>query len=111
MHILIMIPILLVIAYFFSRRLLPSFSKIDRDNYRNSYTWKLRCIRTKLRDKHTCQMCSSTTSLEVHHITYVRFRHEHNDDLITLCTSCHKKIHKEYGYNYTSIFPLIKDRK
>lgn len=47
------------------------------------------------RDSYTCQICGAkNTRLEVHHIVYRS--HGGTDDennLITLCESCHKKIH------------------
>jgi len=49
------------------------------------------------RDSHKCQYCkgkSKETRLEVHHITY-RSNGGSNkqDNLITLCKTCHKKVH------------------
>jgi 5-methylcytosine-specific restriction endonuclease McrA len=46
------------------------------------------------RDNWRCQACGSRTALEVHHL---KFRSHQGDDseqnLITLCTSCHRQIH------------------
>jgi 5-methylcytosine-specific restriction endonuclease McrA len=46
------------------------------------------------RDGWRCQYCGFMSNLQVHHI---RSRSRHGDDaeenLITLCASCHKRIH------------------
>jgi 5-methylcytosine-specific restriction endonuclease McrA len=46
------------------------------------------------RDNWRCQACGSRTALEVHHL---KFRSHQGEDteqnLITLCTSCHRQIH------------------
>lgn len=50
------------------------------------------------RDKHTCQMCngrSKDPKLEVHHIQYRSNGGTNNpSNLITLCHSCHEKLHR-----------------
>jgi len=46
------------------------------------------------RAKHRCQLCNSRTKLNVHHRTYERRGHERDDDLITLCESCHSIFHQ-----------------
>jgi ATP-dependent DNA helicase RecQ len=47
------------------------------------------------RDGWRCQSCGTMSNLEVHHI---RFRSHSGDDseenLITLCDSCHKLVHR-----------------
>lgn len=50
------------------------------------------------RDKHTCQWCkgkSKDSVLNVHHIESRRTGGDSPDNLITLCKTCHNKIHKE----------------
>jgi 5-methylcytosine-specific restriction endonuclease McrA len=48
-----------------------------------------------LRDNWRCQSCGTTSNLEVHHQL---FRSHSGDDsennLITLCTGCHTRIHR-----------------
>lgn len=41
-----------------------------------------------------CEVCFSTSSVQVHHKTYKRIGKEEPKDLILLCASCHKKAHK-----------------
>lgn len=47
------------------------------------------------RDKYTCQVCKAkNVRLEVHHIKYrSQGGTDDLDNLITLCTDCHKKVH------------------
>jgi len=44
-------------------------------------------------DGFVCQMCSVVSDLQVHHIHYKNVGNEQLDDLITVCKSCHEKIH------------------
>jgi len=48
------------------------------------------------RDGHKCQNCKSETSLEVHHKYYDNKAawDYPNESLITLCRSCHKRVHE-----------------
>jgi 5-methylcytosine-specific restriction endonuclease McrA len=49
-----------------------------------------------LRDGWRCQSCGAMSNLEVHHL---QFRSHAGDDselnLITLCTQCHSRTHRE----------------
>jgi len=46
------------------------------------------------RDSWRCQICGSRTGLEVHHLTFRSHQGEDTEDnLITLCTFCHRQIH------------------
>lgn len=61
--------------------------------YLNSDAWKeIRNKRVKM-DGYKCQVCGSSSNLEVHHLTYEHKYHENMDDLITLCDKCHRKVH------------------
>jgi len=64
--------------------------------YLKSSKWKILRLRALQRDSYTCQHCKTegdTNSLHVHHLTYKRLGDEHLDDLLTLCPTCHKKVH------------------
>lgn len=40
---------------------------------------------------YECEWCSKYgTTLHIHHLTYVNFMHEQDDDIIVLCPACHK---------------------
>ena len=64
------------------------------EEYINSDEWRNRRKRILLRDGFKCQMCGKAIQLEVHHIRYPDvYGQESDDDLITLCDSCHRTIH------------------
>lgn len=49
------------------------------------------------RDNHTCQYCKGKSKdpvLEVHHIVSRQIGGDNPDNLITLCETCHEKVHK-----------------
>ena len=46
------------------------------------------------RDRWKCQVCGSLSGVEVHHLTPKgRQGDDSEENLITLCTTCHRKIH------------------
>ena len=50
--------------------------------------------RGKIRDYYICQACGSRVSLEGHHIIDYQFGGSADaDNIITLCHSCHRKVH------------------
>ena len=53
------------------------------------------------RDNYTCQRCGQKQGdINAHHLNSFHWDKEHRTDInngITLCTSCHKLFHKEYG--------------
>ncbi len=70
--------------------------------YLSSKEWKLKRIQVKDRDNHTCQICSSTKDLHVHHMSgYDLIPNEPISCLITLCNVCHKDQHDKIGYPKT----------
>jgi hypothetical protein len=43
---------------------------------------------------HTsCETCGQVTRLQVHHLTYERFGHEADSDMIAVCLPCHRCFH------------------
>ncbi len=68
----------------------------------------------RLRDSHTCQLCSRTQKdeiveynnrLKIHHIDYNK-KNNNKDNLITLCLSCHTKTnyYRRYYEEYFVLF-------
>ena len=58
--------------------------------------WKAKRLSILNRDNHKCTKCGSIKGLHVHHLSYTQGCNawEYPDDnLITLCRSCHKDIH------------------
>jgi len=70
--------------------------RLDEDAYEQLRQQILR------RDAWRCQSCGAMTNLEVHH---QQFRSQSGDDsgdnLITLCTTCHKCAHSSSDRNLT----------
>ena len=48
----------------------------------------------KIRDNYRCQICGSTILAEGHHIIDHQYGGRGDkDNIVTLCNSCHKKVH------------------
>ncbi len=60
--------------------------------YLLSDPWKGRRIKALHIANHQCAACSSSESLQVHHLTYERLFNENQDDLMVLCELCHASI-------------------
>lgn len=69
--------------------------KAKYDQYLQSPIWKQKAAIVKERDKYLCQMCLKEKATDVHHITYERIFNELTSDLISVCRSCHSKIHNK----------------
>lgn len=70
--------------------------------YIHSHQWERKRQQMLDIDQHKCAMCQRPESkcrngLQVHHISYRNLGHEDIcNDLVSLCPSCHKKIHSYY---------------
>ena len=62
------------------------------ESYIGSVEWQIKSARAK-RAHPFCTLCRSRSRLETHHNTYVRLGHEHDDDLVILCATCHMACH------------------
>lgn len=73
------------------------FKKIKSWGYQKGFNYGFASRREAIlnRDSYTCKICGAkNTRLEVHHIKYrSQGGTDDEDNLITLCESCHKKIH------------------
>lgn len=65
--------------------------------YLKSGEWEEKRQLVLKRENGKCQSCSSTTSLCIHHWTYVRLFKEELSDLYCLCNDCHTRLHLPYG--------------
>jgi 5-methylcytosine-specific restriction endonuclease McrA len=64
---------------------------LDREYYA-SPEWKQKKTRIIRQRGHRCERCGNDQlDLQLHHLTYARFRNEHDEDLQLLCRSCHEK--------------------
>lgn len=69
--------------------------KMGRDDYMETEVWKMLSKKRIEKDHRQCQECGSAQQLQVHHIRYPEvWGEERMEDLITLCDSCHAKLHK-----------------
>lgn len=69
--------------------------RMSYDQYLRSPEWKELRQKRIQRDNYQCVICGSAKNLDVHHISYIHMGESGEiDDLITLCRSCHQKIHE-----------------
>lgn len=86
----------------------PDLTDEDREK-RDMANGKIRAQRKLAfeRDKYTCQVCGDNRggNLEAHHLDSWDINKEGRFELlnlITLCESCHKRFHNEYGYGHNT---------
>jgi len=84
----------------------PLMSHEDKLKYLASPKWQQLKMQVKLRDSFHCKKCNAKHSLEVHHITYQNLGDEPLEDLVTLCRTCHGKLHEELGYARSGYYPI-----
>lgn len=60
--------------------------------YLKSKKWAIRRFKIFKRDDFECRICGSKKIIQVHHRTYERLKKERDEDLITVCKTCHDKI-------------------
>ena len=90
--------------------------RVPKDEYleyiRSEKFKELKIERLQL-DEYRCQICFKKVDEKTsncHHITYIRVLNEKINDLSTLCTCCHKKLHEFHGKN-KGHYPLISIEK
>ena len=78
---------------------------VEYDRYMKSPQWAAKREERLRLDGNHCVMCGRsnglqkdgvTPILQVHHISYQRLGNEPMADLVSLCPTCHKRIHKYY---------------
>nr|WP_169605364.1 HNH endonuclease [Microscilla sp. PRE1] len=75
--------------------------KFEKTNYYKyllhleSDYWKRIRLKVIERDKGVCQECKENIATEVHHLTYDNLYQERLEDLISVCQSCHSRIHQK----------------
>ena len=68
----------------------------EYDKYIKSAQWRNISDLLKKQAGYLCAHCRhSSTTLEVHHLTYERFGHERMSDLVVLCKPCHEAADKK----------------
>lgn len=63
--------------------------------YLSSDEWKKIRELVLKRDEYKCQKCKIKSADEVHHLTYQNLYNENLEDLISVCSYCHKEIHND----------------
>ena len=61
------------------------------EDYLASDRWR---TTARLYKKLRCYCCGLERSLQVHHRSYQNLGREKADDLVTVCRSCHQRIHR-----------------
>lgn len=69
---------------------------MDRKNYLQSSEWKKKRFERIKKDDGCCVLCGRKNGLVVHHLTYEHYGNENIDELITLCRSCHYRLHNPH---------------
>ena len=67
---------------------------LKSDHWRDT---RRRYFRSKL--YKGCYICETRKNIEIHHKTYKRFGREWLNDLLALCSECHKEVHKYHRNN------------
>jgi 5-methylcytosine-specific restriction endonuclease McrA len=68
--------------------------KKQYEEYLSSTKWRTKRKEVFAARGEKCEKCTSTTSLQIHHLTYENVFNEKLEDLQILCRSCHKKEHR-----------------
>ncbi len=68
--------------------------KVDYYQYIKGQGWARKRWGALMRAGHACQVCKSTTNLQIHHNSYANLGHEPAADLICLCSECHSLFHR-----------------
>lgn len=70
------------------------------ESYLQSPEWEERRQRIIWRDGYKCRLCNASDNvaeLQVHHRQYSSLRDEKDEDLVTLCGSCHEIVTDKIG--------------
>jgi 5-methylcytosine-specific restriction endonuclease McrA len=74
--------------------LLAEYRKKPYVERRGTQEWALLKRQVHRRDRYRCRLCGCDDApLHVHHCTYANYAEERLEDLITLCSRCHKRYH------------------
>jgi phage terminase large subunit GpA-like protein len=67
---------------------------VDYQEYITSEHWRARKTAYYLKHPKVCVGCGSRNDIHLHHHTYKNFTKERDEDLVPLCETCHKAVHK-----------------
>ena len=80
--------------------------KATYEHYVKTDCWSLR-RKAYLKIHNWCEVCSRFGELQIHHLSYERLGHEHDDDLLAVCDSCHRTFHGLPGTPRTWIEQVV----
>lgn len=63
------------------------------NEYLRSPQWRSLRAKVLARDSGQCRLCEKKAATQVHHLTYARWRHERDFDLVSVCDDCHHDQH------------------
>ena len=75
------------------------------DEHLLSEQWDKKKQKVRRRDGKRCQVCGCGRTFDVHHLTYERVFVEKLSDLVLLCSSCHRKVHRNDVNEDQIVFP------
>jgi DNA-binding transcriptional regulator YhcF (GntR family) len=61
--------------------------------YLQSKEWEIKADKCKKLANYQCKLCGSKKNLQAHHLTYKNIYNELQEDLLCVCSNCHKKLH------------------
>jgi 5-methylcytosine-specific restriction endonuclease McrA len=61
--------------------------------YLRSRRWREKRSAVILRSRGICERCGAWPVAGVHHLTYAGLGNEHLDQLLGVCSRCHKELH------------------
>lgn len=74
----------------------------DYNRYLASPEWQALRRKVFARADGICEGCAEKPAVQVHHLTYRRFRREMLFDLVAVCEVCHTRIHAEMDESKSS---------
>jgi hypothetical protein len=74
-------------------RLLIALGYSRYSDYLASHHWQEVRARIRLRAAGSCEVCSCSAALQVHHLTYATLGQEGDNDLLAVCETCHEVAH------------------
>ena len=76
--------------------------------YLDSYTWKA-VKKVKLEENPECEVCWDDATT-VHHLSYERLWREKENDIVSICESCHHECHFIEWYQIKNSWKELKKR-
>lgn len=73
---------------------------IDYYEYIKSQQWYTRTASIRKRNGGICECCNMRYGDSVHHRSYEHLGDERDEELLHLCTPCHREIHGKKQKNY-----------